>query len=224
MKTTVLPETGLVAATALHRLDRHGCEQPVPFLPVVLLGEEVGERLGGGIAEAVDVAEFGSTLGLGIRRRECGDRNSLRCAEMARQAARVGLADPADAECVEEAVQRAIVRRAAMAAKRLRTETSPKPSRLASRFRPALSCSSRAKMSDGRADHPLGMEQGDLLLAEPLDVEGVARHEMAQAFDPPGRGRRGPPVQRRTTSVSPVFSSTSRNAAEPQAGQVSGKT
>ena len=37
-------------------------------------------------------------------------------------------------------------------------------------------------------------------------------------------GQMSVPVQRRTTSFSPVFSSISRNAAEPQIGQVSGKT
>ena len=35
-------------------------------------------------------------------------------------------------------------------------------------------------------------------------------------------GQMSPPVQRRTTSTRPVFSSTSRTAELPQAGQTSG--
>ena len=54
---------------------------------------------------------------------------------MAREPARIGLADMADAERVEEAVEARCVRRASIAAKRLRAEVSPKPSRSLERRR-----------------------------------------------------------------------------------------
>ena len=116
----------------------------------------------------------------------------------------------------------AIVRRASIAAKRLRAEISPKPSHS---LRAAGLAVARLQREDvgGGLDQALLEEQLDLLVAEPLDVEGVARAEVLQALD---RLRRTdqPPVQRRTTSASPVFSSISRNAAEPQTGQTCGNS
>ena len=74
-------------------------------------------------------------------------------------------------------------RRASIAANRLRAETSPNPSHSLKR-RPALAVA-RGEGEDvgGDLDQPLLEEQLDLLVAEPLDVEGVARAEMLEALD-----------------------------------------
>ena len=75
----------------------------------------------------------------------------------------------------------AISRRASMALNRLRTDDSPKPS-----------CSSSLIFAIARferedvarlLDPALLEEQLDLLLAQPLDVEGAARDEMLQVLD-----------------------------------------
>ncbi len=74
-----------------------------------------------------------------------------------------------------------ISRRAAMAPNRLRTEVSPNPSTSSSWiFLIAL----LEREDIGRLlDPALLVEKLDLLFAQPVDIEGAARHEMAQMLD-----------------------------------------
>ena len=99
----------------------------------------------------------------------------------ARQRQRRGLADMADAERVDEALQRNLAPRLdraeqiahrglAVALDLLELESSR--------------CAPRSvKMSAGSLTQPFVEEELDLLLAEALDVEGAARHEMPQVLD-----------------------------------------
>ncbi len=106
-------------------------KQLVERFLVVRLGEEIDDSADRRGADAVDGVELGARFE--IRRgfaRALPQR--VERAEMAGEAPRVGLADMADAERVEEAVERRTCRRASIAANRLRAEVSPKPSRSAS--------------------------------------------------------------------------------------------
>ena len=85
------------------------------------------------------------------------------------------------------------MRRASIAAKRLRTEVSPYPSRSTSFLRCACVPLSQRENVGRRGDQLVLEERLDLLLAQPLDVESIARDEVAQplhllcrADEPPG--------------------------------------
>ncbi len=54
MKTTVLPATADCVLTAASGVDRHVLEQLVHHLEIVRLAEELRDRLGDHIADAVD--------------------------------------------------------------------------------------------------------------------------------------------------------------------------
>ena len=96
----------------------------------------------------------------------------------------------------------AISRRASMAPNRLRTEVSPKPSSSSSVI---FSLRSSQREDVGRlVDPALLVEQLDLLLAQAVDVEGAARHEMLAGARPPGTGQANSPVQRASAPSSPV--------------------
>ena len=101
---------------------------------------------------------------------------------MARQAPRIGLADMANAERIEETVERdraARVDGVEEVARRSLAEAFP----LAQR-RAALPVALLKRENVGRrADQALGKEELDQLFAQPLDVEGVARDEMLEALD-----------------------------------------
>ena len=110
-----------------------------------------------------------------------------------------------------------------MAANSFSTEVSPKPFALGELRRLGAPVARCEREDVGRRlDQAVVVEELDLLVAEPLDVEGVARDEMLQPL-PACAGQMRPPVQRRTTSASPVFASISRTAWRPQAGQMCGK-
>src|SRR5580658_661028 len=101
---------------------------------------------------------------------------------MAREAPRVGLADMANAERIEEAVERdraARVDGVEQVARRSLAKTLPFTQRGT-----ALPVA-RLQREDvsRRADQAFGKEELDQFFAQPLDVEGVARAEMLQALD-----------------------------------------
>ena len=76
------------------------------------------------------------------------------------------------------------VLRASIAANSLFAEVSAQPSRAASFARERLSRASKSEDVGRRLDQSVVVESFDMLLAEPLDIEGVARHEVLQALDP----------------------------------------
>ena len=76
------------------------------------------------------------------------------------------------------------VRRASIAANSLFAEVSaPALPRGELRAR-ALVAGLKSEDVGRRLDQSVVVESFDVLLAEPLDVEGIARHEMLQALDP----------------------------------------
>src|SRR5208282_6247524 len=87
------------------------------------LGEEIGDRLDDDRPNSIDPRQF--LGGVGSAR---GGAQSLPLAEMARQAPRVGLADMANAQRIEETVERdraARVDRVEQVARRSLAETLP---------------------------------------------------------------------------------------------------
>ena len=95
----------------LHRPRRHMPEQRVERFLIVRLGEEIGDGLGDDLANPFDIVDFRARLralgGDPARRAQRLER-----AEMTGEAARIGLADMADAERIDEAVQQRFPRRA----------------------------------------------------------------------------------------------------------------
>ena len=103
-----------------------------------------------------------------------------------------------------------IVLRASIAATRLRTERSPQPSR----FLISSTCCGQPEDVARHLEQPVVEEILDVRAAQALDVEAVARHEVAQpldllerAFQPaacsaaPRRPPRSSPVLQRTGAV-----------------------
>ena len=106
MNTTVLPETGEDAATAASGCGRHLLQQFVDDFDVVMLGEELGDRLSHDLADAVECIQLGPGFALGMR---CRDHliAEMFCRTIGpRQHPRRGLAHMADAEGEDEAVKR----------------------------------------------------------------------------------------------------------------------
>ena len=151
-------------------------------------------------------------------------RKWLPITEMAGEPARVGLADVADAEREQEPVQRD-----PRAARRWRRRDCAPTSRrtLPIRARAAARSPSRALKRENvgrRPDQALLEEKLDLLVAEALDVEGVARAEMLQALD---RLRRADEMRRCSGARRRRRPSSRRSRAAPPSrrpGQISGKT
>ena len=100
-------------------------------------------------------------------------------------------------------------RRSSIAAISLSALTSPQPSRLAIIV--------RVEPEDvaGLADQPVLPERGDVLLAEPLDVEAVARRRNASAARPPARRRSA----RRCSAAPPCPPRAPRGCRRPGNGR-----
>ena len=79
------------------------------------------------------------------------------------------------------------LRRASMAANSFAAEVSPHPSRASSFVVERRSRACKGEDVLRRLDQTVVVEGLDVLLAKPLDVEGVARHEMLEPLDALGR-------------------------------------
>ena len=98
---------GALAGHRLQRLRRDLLQQRVDDLEVVRLAEEVGDGLGHHGPDALDGVELAKSRRPGLRRRpRRPPRKVLDASEMPRQHLGVGLADMADAEREDEAVER----------------------------------------------------------------------------------------------------------------------
>ena len=141
---------------------------------------------------------------------------------MAREAPCIGFADMADPECIEETVDRnrpACVDGVEQVARR--SLANPSHSR-----RGGWPCPSRTfsvKMSAGVRIKP-SVKKSSISFSPKPSMSKALRDTKCFRPSTACAGQMSVPVQRRTTSFSPVFSSISRKAAEPQIGQVSGKT
>src|SRR5271170_6487436 len=100
---------------------------------------------------------------------------------MAREAPGIGLADMADSKRIEEAVERdrpPHVDGVEQVARRDLTESLP-----LAQGRAALPIARLQRENvSRRADQAFGKKELDQFLAQALDVEGVARHEVLEAF------------------------------------------
>ena len=97
----------------------------------------------------------------------------------ARQRARRGLADMADAERIDETLERDLAPRFDRV-EQVADRDSPKPSLLLQLD--FVLRAARVKMSAGSWIQPCSKNSVDLLLAQPLDVERTARDEMLQVL------------------------------------------
>ena len=135
---------------------------------------------------AVDVVELGARLGIAGRGRLHRLAPRLEPVVVARQQAGVGLADEADAERVDEAVERDPAAR--LDRPLAGSRPSSRPSRGSSReLRQALRVRGQAEDVGGLPDQPRLEQLRHLLAAEPLDVERVAADEVAQPLGDLGR-------------------------------------
>ena len=227
VNTTVLPATARRRSTALERLRTSPrSSRSSSDVHVVRLGEEIGQRLG-------------------HRRRRCprwcrapGKRLARRCAlaapaSLARKrldasrrcrasSLRGRLADVADAEREDEAVERDRAARLDGGEQLARPTAAPQPSRSASVVVERASRAAGVKMSAGDWISPSSKNACDLLLAQPLDVEGVARHEMLQPLDRLRRADQAAGAAAHHVDLAGL-GSTSRTAWLPQTGQSVGK-
>ena len=173
--------------------------------------------------------------GAGARLAEPVDR-----AEGLGEQRRGGLADVADAERIDEAVELRLAPRVDVGEELVETFVRPllgrqhllafAAGRLLARPRLLL-----AALVDGRFDlraivfeaedigrgleHALGEEELDLLGPQALDVHGAARETKCLSCSTACAAQISSPVQRRRASSLPVFSLISRTAGEPQTGQ-----
>ena len=138
-------------------------------------------------------------------------RQRAKRAVVAREQPRRRLADLRDAERIDEAVERDAAARRRSRRSACCALSSPQPSRS------AMTRGIEAEDVAGLADQPVFPERGDVLVAEPFDVEAVARDEMPEPLDRLRRRRSA-----RRCSAAPT-SPSSRTARLPQIGQWSGK-
>ena len=146
------------------------------------LAEKIDERLGHDLADALDRGEVAPGLAIAVLRRERGLFEHLRRAEMPRELLRGRFADMADAERIDEAVECDLATRGDRGEKIARA-------RLAEAFalhqaaRRALVALLEREDVLRAGDQAVLVEELDAFRAEPLDVEGVARNEVAQTLD-----------------------------------------
>ena len=141
------------------------------------LGEEVDQRFGDDRADAVDRIDF-----LAPRLRACGVAQRGEIAKVARQAARIGLANMAYAERIDEAIDR---NRATRLDRREYVARRDFAKALAlAQWRPILAVTrGKRKNIGGGLDEAFIEKQFDLLVAEAFDVKRVTRAEMLELLD-----------------------------------------
>src|SRR6185312_182099 len=130
----------------------------------------------GVLADAVDVIQFRPGVAVMIVRGDHGIAPMLIAAIMSRQQAARDLADLRNPEGKDEAVEADMTPRVDGLFEMSRAQ-----------FAPAFAFGDFVVVEPenigGRADQLFFPERGDVLFAEAFDVEGVARHEMDEAFD-----------------------------------------
>ena len=172
----------------LERLRAHMLQQLVDHLHVVRLGEEIGDGLGHGRPDALDIVELGDRPPLPGHRAAAimASRKASARAVASRQEPRGDLADMADAEGIDEAVEPNVAARLDGREQLLGGGRAPTLALLELGGGAAIA-GLKGEDVRRRLDQALVVERLDVLLAEALDVEGVARDEMLEALDPLGR-------------------------------------
>ena len=187
MKTTLLPATGRLGGGRLDGLDVEALAERIEDRAVLGFGDELDGRPGDHRANPVDVGQCLQALALrrGSRfhRRPPLFDGAVATSEQARRR----LADVADAQRVDEAVERD-----APAGLDGAEEVGGRglaPALQLGELRERVAAVLLLQVEDvRRAPHPtLGVECLDLLGAETLDVEGVAGDEVAQPLQRLGR-------------------------------------
>src|SRR5262249_28150810 len=160
--------------------DAHLLGQPLDDSAVVLLAEIGLEPLDHGVADLIDRIEFLAHVGVAGDESFASFEEGAPGAVGSREHARRGLADVADAERVEEALERDI-------APCLDRAEQISHRGLAVAFlllEPDFLVALLQRENIGRLPHPaLLVEELDLLLAETVDIERAARHEMLEMLD-----------------------------------------
>ena len=211
VKTTVLPVSAVVRA-AVNGCGAHFAEQVGERIQIVRLGEEIDQRFGDHGADAADIGEAGEGVRV-ARCRQRGIAQGLDRAEIARQIARGALADMADADGEQEAVEAdspPVLDRGEEIVDRFRLEALAGEDRRAVVPQPE----DVAGTDDQRraAERPRLREQLDALAAQP-SISKARRETKWRRRSLRCAAQVRPPVQRRTTA------SASRTAVDPHTGQ-----
>ncbi len=180
MKTTVLPAIARIAARLFGVADAHLRRQPFDAAAIVRLAEIVVQAFDHGIADLIERIHvlFGLLVVLGEL--EASLVEGIPSAVTARQSHRGSLADMANAERVDEPLQRDIAPRRD-GAEQITHRCFAEPFDL---FEPDFLVAFLQRENIGRLLDPFALvEQFDLLLAESVDIEGAARHEMLEMLD-----------------------------------------
>ena len=215
VKTIVLPATGRVARDRLHRARGDFLQQTIELLLIVVLVEELHDRFRHYRTDPFDAIDLGEGFRVALRRGGGGLPQSIEIAEVAGEEARIRLADMADAECVDEAIE-----------VDLATRLDRAHQIADARFLVALAGFKHSGLEPenvGRMlDQTVAVKRLDLFEAQPLDVESVAADEVAEPLD---RLRRAD--QRARAAADRIGCCVSLMLAhrfEPQAGHVFGNS
>src|SRR5262245_28513043 len=166
------------------RFGPHLLQQLIDDFDIVRLGDEIGDGLGYGGTDAFDIVELGIGLAPAVAgRRKHGVAEGLDAAIGAREQPPSDLTDMRDAERIDEVVE--LHRTARLYCReQLRRRGLPPPFPGLEPRRGAPVASGKSEDVLRRLDQPVVVEGLDVLLAKPVDVEGVARHEMLEPLDP----------------------------------------
>ena len=196
-------------------------EQIVDDFDVVRLLEEIDQRIDDGLADALDVVDV--AIGLAVL---AARRRRLRRRRGRPPRSRRPWRDPwpSSRRCGGCRARRGSAQGRCCGARRWprtasRSTCLPKPLRSSSARE--VDAVARLQREDvgRRADQLLVVERLDLLLAQPLDVEGEPRHEMLQALLRLRRADEPAGAAAHDAAAVPRRSSASRTAWLPQTGQ-----
>ena len=206
VKTIVLPASGLVVSTASIGSGVISRQQRIERRLVVRLGEEIGDGLGR-VGPRPSIESSSARASKSVAALIAVLRKRVERAEVAREAPRIGLADMADAERKEEAVERRVpprFDRGEKIAHRSLAETFPFAQVGCGFARRACS----VKMSAGVRISP-SLKNSSISLSPRPSMSKALREQKCFSPSTACAGQIELPVQRRTTSASP-FSSISR--------------
>ncbi len=146
------------------------------------LGKEVGDRGGDHRADALDIVEIGEGLTLPILGFAHGLKERVDAAVMSGEKSSGGLADMAHTERIDEAVETNVAARVDGVEQIAGGGLAPAFA-LGKLGRGARIARLQGEDVGRRLDQPFLVEGLDVLLAETLDVEGIARDEMLEPLD-----------------------------------------
>ena len=180
MNTTVLPATAESARGRSASRIRTSRRQPLDAPAVVRLAEIIAQAFDHRIADLIERIHFLLGLLVALDELQARRQEGVPAAVAARERHRRRLADMADAERVDEPLQRNFAPRLDGAEQVAHRGLAESLDLFEMDFAVALL---QREDIGGLLDPSLLVEQLDLLLAEAVDIEGAARHEVLEMLD-----------------------------------------